>query len=241
MGYGKKRTGLALMIGLLALGVTAGQDVLEKDRGWVDRQGRGVEGRIVQYNEYKNTLQFQTIHGKRAWIKPTDFSEDDQTYIEEWISADQFLANSKLQISIKKRTKNGISSYEMTFKNNSTRVIAGFKIGYKFHIEIESFKGKDQEKWKAGSLSIASLAPKAKKTYTISSGEGGSKYQNVTVTTTSYNGSTSSSVERHKVSTTYTRGVLLRLQGPSLDGTPIIRELAEPKSLAKKHKWNSTN
>ena len=204
----------------------------------MDQQGRGVEGHIVRYDEHKNSIQFLAVSGKRVWVQPQDFSAEDQKYIQDWIDAKQFLSNTKLRTSIDKRTKNGVATYDLTFKNNSSRTIAQFVVEYKFHIEIEFFGAKDQERWKSGRLTVGSLAPGADRTYTITSGEGGSKYKTVSVATTTYYGGTTYSQERHKVSTTYTRGFLLRMQGPHLDGTPIIRELSEPTSLAKKYDWD---
>lgn len=179
-----------------------------------------------------------TVSGKRVWIKPSDFSEKDRKYIKEWIVANYFLTDSKLRISIDKRTKSGQVSFALTFKNNSSHAIPDFKMKYKILIEIESYDGPDQDRWKNGSLTVGSLAPGASTMHTISSGEGGSKYKTVTVATTTY-GNTTYSQEEQKVSTTYTRGVLLQLQGPPLEGVQIIRKLSEPKGLGEKHEWDT--
>lgn len=207
--------------------------ILCQVRPWVDASGRGVEGTIRQYDASKGTILLESVNGKKAWVKPESFSDKDQKYIQSWITADTFLSDSQLEVTFDKQTKGGYSAFEVIFKNKSSRLVPGFTVDYKFYIEIESFEGKDQEKWKFGSLVVRDLAPGGEQMFKISSGLGGSKYKTVRVVTT-----TSSWDERRKVSTTYTRGFLLRMKGQQLGGQDVIREISEPKSLGEKFSWD---
>lgn len=103
----------------------------------------------------------ERIDGARVWASPDLFSEEDQVYIQEWISAQQVLSEKHLRLSFRKMREsvedekgprpdqelnqelgeifNGEAvHFEITLDNRSIQPIEDLKIEYRYFIQVDN-------------------------------------------------------------------------------------------------------
>jgi len=201
--------------------------------------GRSLNATIKDYNDRTGKIQLKREDGKELWTLPTVFSEPDQEYIQQWISADQFMSPMKFKITgdssknkiSKKRTQVG---YEITLENKTDFPLTNLKIEYRAFILSQGYEGLgDTSRVDGGQLLIAEIPAGeqvSKKTLSIDL---------ITtfrwVTETSYNGG-STSYEK-KTTAEHLKGFWIKVYGSAIDGTPTIREWCYPADTSDDFAW----
>ncbi len=119
-------------------------------RIFTDTEGRAIEGRIMSYDVRSGNITVERANHRKATVLATIFSETDQAYIKERLSAQDFLSNSKLWISVQKKkgkvksqTKRPIPpcSYEIQMDNRSGVSFDNISVEYYLYMNSHSFNG----------------------------------------------------------------------------------------------------
>lgn len=135
---------------------------------FTDTQQREIEASIIAYDSSKGKIQLERKKdGKRFWVSPYSFNSRSQSYIQEWIEANQVISNDNLNVSLRKEristikegmdlsdTDNGSFNvldanaipkgkkgermcYEVTLRNRSSKSIENLYIEYRFFNNVD--------------------------------------------------------------------------------------------------------
>ncbi|RKX46579.1 MAG: hypothetical protein DRP64_03005 [Verrucomicrobia bacterium] len=189
-------------------------------RTFTTLDGKSLNAVIKDYNGSNGKIQFEREDGKEVWTSPSVFSEPDQEYIQQWITANQFMSPAKFKIKADS-TKNKISeekteiAYEITLENKTDFPVEDLKIEYRAFILNKGYGSqKDSNRLDGGELHIAGI-PAGEKAIQ---------------TTQPINLTTSSSSCCGKRGQEKLEGFWLTVSGPEIDGKPVIREWCNPSN-----------
>jgi len=209
--------------------------------------GRVIEAKIVSWNPTSRKLQIERNTGRKVWVKPDIFSEEDLTYIKTWISANQFQSNAKFRIKADKVNGKSTDSgrdihYDLSFDNRTGMPLENVKVDYRLYIDESGHNGrKDTERCVGGQINAEDI-PEGKRIKVSTTEERLNKiYKQVAYTEseTDIYGYTRTwtAYENKKVQEDRVQGIWLRISGPSIDGKPVVREFCDPSDLNKKFSW----
>ncbi|MBN2162834.1 MAG: hypothetical protein JXR25_01875 [Pontiellaceae bacterium] len=238
---------------IMALAVRA-----EEYRVFTDAQGRAIEAKIISYDSVKAVIEMERKDGQRFKVSPKLFSEDDRTYIRQWIDAYRILSDDSLQVSFSKKNvdsfkegltdvevgveahKGDIICYEMTFKNRSKKPIENLKLEYRIFVMVKDKENGDSvKKLETQTASIATIEPG--KSITIKTVEATveEKYTRTKIEDPR-RGDEEDSVryEYDKVSEEDLMGIWLKIYGPVIEGEPTVRDVCDPDKLPKESNWD---
>lgn len=220
---------IPLMIGILLVlagAVRAAEDIASGYRIFTSKDGRAIEGRIVEYDARKGEVQLERRGAGTVWVTPDVFDEADQVYIHDWIAASTFLIPHHLQPEAEKNSlaRGGSRSlsaetlnYTVTVKNKSSQPLAGLSVEYKYFIDYKGKKSMpDSIRIESGSGELGDLEPNIKKEITtdpVVLESGYMFYETV-------------------------RGLWIRLYGPKVAGEPLYRDFTFPEDLQEKVSWD---
>lgn len=236
---------IILILGAVGMGAFAEEEY----RIFTARDGRMIEGRIVEYNAVRNKLRIERRGDKSAWVELAVFSEKDRIYIKEWISASLFLAESNLKISFKKTNKGSSGSkkskketdkigYEIKLQNRSKQPMNIAEIEYRYYVRnIRIGSGKDAERSEGGRLNAGTLKPSQTRVLNTSSLSLVTVYRDHVESTRDFYGSVTYDRSIVKVSEDKLRGIWVRIYGPEVDGQRLYRDVTYPKGLEEKAAW----
>lgn len=243
-----KRSSLAVGIWIALAGVVwALDDGAGAYRIFTSKEGRTIEGRIVKYDAQKGKIQMERRGAGFVWVTPDVFDEADQTYIKEWVAADLFLSESKLGISVEEHARSvgksrknlikqttGIVYYEILLENRSDITFNHLKFDYQLYIGKRMYRGGSaRPRCVTGMVKLKSLSAGSKKKCMTKPAE----------LITQYSSDYSFNDETHSISKSskeVPQGVLIRLEGPSVGGVPVMREFAYPPGFGEKVEWSES-
>lgn len=241
---------MKLILLVLALGI--GCSVYAEDyRLFTGKDGRAIEAKIVKADPRTGKVTVLRLDSRRSITVPaTVFSKADQAYIKEWMTAQDFLSNSKLRISIKKKKgKSGKSaetkkakppcSYEIELQNRSGTSFQNLTVEYCMYMTKESMGGKETLTTKSDEWIQISLGEKERQTKTTQTVELFRYYTSQVETTYYYNGSYDTSVSYNKVAEDNLEGIRIRVHYTSPSGTRFTREICEPSSIENEYAWGA--
>ncbi len=254
-------------VGVLFAGTLfAGEVSRDGFRDFSSADGRDIRGRIIKYDVQRKKLFFERDNKKQMWIAPAAFCQKDQDYIKEWIVADLFLSESKLKISIKKKSNSAAASerhtqtdlndlnarargvleilseleyvdYELTMDNRTGAALERVRVEYRCLVERSGSKGhSDDAAWVSGKLEVGGSAGKGKNSYKTPSICLETTYEVQEEHTATWN---DRSTVRAKLWTDDVCGVWFKVYGPSLDGVQVVREICLPSDFPRRHSWSS--
>lgn len=242
------------MIAVLVWGMCGSCFSAEDYRTFTDKEGRTIKAKVVKFDPRSGKVTIQRDNHRKVTVSASIFSEADQTYIEEWLSVQDFLSNSKLRISIVKKqgkscktgndfedqTKRAKSPchYEIQLMPSLKTSFGRMRIEYCMYIDHDNKKGKDVLSVETGSFNhffVVAGKRHSEKTkevqlfryYTRQTDFGGADGYGGTVTSYSYN----------KTSEDDLKGVWIRIYLETDSGNEVMREICEPASLSKRYKW----
>ena len=223
----------------------------EDYRIFTDREGRVIEAKVVRFDPRSGKVTIERNNRRKATVSITIFSEADQAYIKEWISAQDFLSNSKLRISIAKKQGKTPSKknktqrakppchYEIRLLPSKGTSFETIRIEYCMYIYKDKSKGEDTlsiRKDRTDNIRLVAQKQHIEKTkevklyryYSQQSEQISDGYGGYT-TGYSYN----------KTSENDLKGIRVRVYLTTPCGNEFMREICEPASLAKKYEWKN--
>lgn len=216
---------------------------------FTDTQGHTAEGKITSYDIAKKRIQIERKDGKQCWVSPSIFSIADQNYINKWVMASRILDETRLHISLKKKSKGRYGSkskgtrgenicFEVTFENRTATTIPELSVEYKYFIKLNGYHNhEDSERIVSGSSKITQLkSRKPQVMYTKTAGLN-ETYQVQTETIIGPFGGSSTDTSYNKTSQEELEGIWIRVYGPSVGGSPNYRDITYPSGLEKKKSW----
>ena len=248
-----KRSLIAMLICIMSLAVHAAEY-----RVFTDSQGRAIEARIISYDSVKAVIEMERKDGQRFKVSPKMFSEDDRTYIRQWIDAYRILSDDSLQVSFSKKNvdsfkegltdvevgveahKGEIICYEMTFKNRSKKPIENLKLEYRIFVMVKDKEnGESVKKLETYTANIEKIEPGKSITIKTAQATVEEKYTRTKIEDPR-RGDEEDSVryEYNKVSTEDLMGIWLKIYGPVIDGDPAVRDVCDPDDLPEDSDWD---
>jgi hypothetical protein len=208
-------------------------------RAFTSSDGRVIEARILDYNSSRNKLHIERMNAKKIWIDPSVFSESDRIYIKKWIAASDFLAKSKIRITIDKHKKSAGKNgddvhYSITLQNRSKTDFKDLYLDYRFYVEGKEKRGRDR--CIKGSLTLEDLPAGGKHTLNTKVERMHEEYDRHTEISYDEYGTSTDTVE-DKVRDDDAQGIWFKIRGPKFEGVPLIREVWFPSELNKKVAW----
>ena len=194
----------------------------ERFRSFMSNDGRSVDARIIEYDAKQSRVEVECRNKKKMWVAPDVFSETDQVFIKEWIAANKFLSTTTLGLSIERTEKRAFNRYEsveycLMFNNITDETIDIY--GFELLCEVDHKENSSTETLWAYRKSIYA--------YKVNPGK----------STQPLPGPLYLDEQEHDESI---RSVWVRLQGPTLDGEIICREVLLPEKRKIKNSWEKT-
>jgi hypothetical protein len=209
--------------------------------------GRSLKAEVVGYQAGSGQVELKREDGKRVKVKPAIFVEDDQNYINEWVSLDGFRNKSHFRVDCSKKKveqwKEEDESFELKFdryvyevalENRNSFSIENLTIEYRIFYEQEkndqsTRKVVNIKHIKPGKLNVKTIHPKEKRKLSTES---------VVLNEYEFN-STDFYYENGDPESTGgdIKGIWLRLHVTTSTGQKAKREIFEPTSIAGKYSW----
>ncbi|MDF7801046.1 hypothetical protein P4C99_16335 [Pontiellaceae bacterium B1224] len=230
---------------VLCVGLAQGA-MYDEYRMLTSKDGRSIEAKLLAFNPDKNQVQVEPSGGKKLWVPVAAFSDETQTYIQEWTEADKILSPRSLLVSIEKTTGHKSEykesfCYKIDLRNQSGGVLDDVKIEYRFFIHLYSdrFEIANPERVISGQLKLDRLDHLKEKTletrYVLEFEEfpnNQSEFKHYDMNgnefTTKYKSHGRCVVE----------GIWIRIHGPSVDGEPTYRDICDPEHILYSVKWD---
>ena len=237
---------------ILIFAVMAGISILAESeyRIFTDTEGRAIEARIMSCDARSGKVTVERTNNRKITVASTIFSEADQAYIKEWNSAQGFLSNSKFRISVqKKKGKTGNDKsqtkrskppchYEIQLDNRSGTLFTDLRVECCTYVSTENLgSGKDKLNVmhdRENKIQVADRGRHVVKTKEI---ELFRYYRSVTDTDVDQYSHTTYSTSYSKTNEDDIEGIRIRVYLQTPSGNTFMREIYEPKSIAKKHEW----
>jgi len=113
--------------------------------------GRALKAEIISYNARLEKVELKRADGKHVNVKPDIFVDEDQKYIKEWASLEDFRNESCFKVECKKRIQekwrddNDIQqrgytrvAYELLLENKSSQALKDLRIEYRIFYDKEA-------------------------------------------------------------------------------------------------------
>lgn len=213
-----------LMVGiwmLLAGAVRAAEDDASGYRTFTSKDGRSIEGRIVEYDVQKGKIQLERRGAGIVWVTPDVFSEKDKKYLKEWSAADLFRSPENLVITLGLKERKvqddyvGVR-YSLTFKNRASSNVQVQGYEYVCHVERNRQGKRDRVRmwghWEC------------EEKFDLQPG-------------THVHELRDSLLLDENIYGEEIKGVWVRIKGPSLDGRVVFRDVCLPTRLPRDFKW----
>jgi hypothetical protein len=227
----------------MVTGLYADVKLTAQSRIFTAADGRVIEATIIKCDPANNRVFIQREGGRKIWVQIDIFSEADQAYIKEWIDGDVFMANAKLRVSVKKRKGPSSDSgstihYDVELDNRSEVSFENVSIDYRLYITERGYNGReDNDRCVAGRLNVGAIKEGGKGTFSTIPEMLLKDFKTVTIITSYDDGSTSHDTEVVKLREDRVEGIWLRINGPAIGETPLVRTITLPDDLEKKVSW----
>ncbi len=237
------------MIAVLVWGMCWSCFSAEDYRIFTDKEDRSVEAKVVKFDPRSGKVTLERRNHRKVTVLASIFSEADQDYIEEWLSVQDFLSNSKLRISIVKKQGKTPSvrdktkrakppcHYEIWLMPSTGTSFETIRIEYCMYVNTDRIKGEDVLKFEKGSFNkVLVVAGKRhiEKTKEIKLFR---YYSLQRESTPNGRGGSTVSYSHNKIAEDDLKGIRVRVYLRTPCGNEFMREICEPSSLAKKYEW----
>jgi hypothetical protein len=210
-------------------------------RAFTDTQGRTIEAKLVAFDAGKGKVQLEREGGRKVWVSPNLFCSADKEYMREWVAATEMMSEQNLRISFKQKSESvkekksatggtrfegKTVQYEVTIDNRSSQPVESLTLKYRYLIEVD-VKGRDETLRQAfGQVTCEQISGHSSKTVLTAPVRFGER---IKVVQEYVNGSYTA--EDKTVSDEDLQGILIRIEGPMLDGQPVVRDVSYPRDL----------
>jgi hypothetical protein len=235
---------------VLAAGVCLGCLGEEGFRIFTGNEGRVIEARILSCDARTGKVTVERNDRRKITVPSTVFSEADQAYIKEWISAQDFLSESKLRISVsKKKGKTGDDKsqtkrpkspvhYEITLENRSGAPIAGIRLEYCLFMNSENLRGgEDRLSVECGASDPIRVEDRGRHMLETKEVELFRYYTEQHETWVNSDGSVEYNTSYNKMSEDNMEGIRVRAYFTTPSGKLFTREVCDPSSIGKEFAW----
>ena len=229
----------------------------EEYRTFTDQQGRIIKAKLISFDSKSGKITIERNNRKKATVSPTIFSNEDQTYINQWAKASLLNDKRNIKFSIAENIGD-LSEYEkftVTAANGGVDPFFTRFYESSFMVEIENKSQVDFEKVQLeyclfikrkgyGKIedimycelgdSTGELKPLSKVSFQTSKVNIFECYKQQSNNATAADGpieyfKTKNAIEEIE-------GVIFRLR--TADNKDTFLEFSEPAGFIKKHKWN---
>lgn len=240
------------ILGLILLTAAAASG--EGYHTFTDPQGRSLEARIISLDEASGKVELERQDGKTFKVPPNAFSEADQVYIRQWISANQILSEKNLRISFRKKSepvdekvtpqKPGFDGeavqYELILDNRTKESIEKLQIEYRYFITVD-YRDSNRDEYVrpvSGKITVEHIDPSSSVIVLTEPATFGERIRNVAV----YDSTTRrlTGYDEKTVSDEDLEGIWLKIHGPEIDGVAMLRDACYPEGLMKKMEWDTS-
>jgi Ni/Co efflux regulator RcnB len=221
------------MIVICLLAVASGADdfsQLQTSRTFTLADQKTVELKVLDWNERKKQFQVENDKGRKVWVSPDSFSEEDQSYFKEWIQAKWFLSNTKLYVSTKQAERGGYVSYDVSIQNKTPVDYSKVTMHYEVERVVDHYEtGETKDTNVPGKIFIGLIKSGSRRDFKTQPVKAGETYEQVRTSeptrVTSGVGYTYTNMVQRKIGREKVIGLRLKFHGPMLNGTRIIREV----------------
>lgn len=240
---------------ILVFGLLAAVSFGDEFRIFTDTQGRAIEAKVLSYDPVQGQVEIERKDGKRVWVSPRLFSEDDQRYVKDWVAAYRVLSEECLRISFDKQKidsfkqgmtddqsdrpmKGDIVSFEVSLQNRSKKPIEGLKIEYRYFINVIG-SGQAADLLKTTPVvqyTVRHIDPSDRASFTTEELRIETHYNKIPVWANATGGI--SGFEYEKQTEDDLLGIWLKIYGPEVDGEAAVREICFPEDLSENYKWD---
>jgi hypothetical protein len=227
-------------------------------RDFMDTQGRTIRARILSYDSRSSKLKIERDNKVTATVPITGFSEEDQTYIKNWLKFEGIRSTTKFKVSAERK---GLKSwanerigtisysdgsvehnqvvgktdfdevgYEITLDNRNKYPVENLVLKYNIYYEQEvSAREKDPRPFVLfGTIPINSIPAQSKQTV---------KTESVTVYKDESNAEfVNSRIIRGKV-----LGISCRICADVEGSESVLRQEGMPKTMVTSKAWSSSS
>ncbi len=224
-------------------------------RVFTDEQGRAIEARVVDFDAVKGSVQLEREDGQRFWVPPKLFSDDDQSYIKQWIAANRILSDDSLRISFDKdkvesfkkgltddaaateHSKGQILRYEIVLQNRSKKPITGLKLEYRYFVMVSTDEGESLKELGPRTISVDSIGAGERVTLKTENIAIGETYDRKRVEDPLRRAEDVVAYEYTKVSEDDLQGIWLKIYGPKIGDETAVRDVTDPDDLQEDYTW----
>lgn len=222
---------LMFMVGLAAIQTVADDfPQIQTSRAFTLLDGKTVTLIVLDWNPQRKKFHVQNSKGKKVWVSPGTFTDADQSYLREWISAHGFLSNNKLYVSAKREARGGYVFYNVSIHNKTS--VDYEKVTMKYEVERvwDNYDtGEEENKNKPGKIFVGTIKAGSHKTFKTQPVRASETYIMVPtpkpVLVRSGVGFTYTNEVPQKTGKEKVNGIRLKFHGPRLGNDPVIREV----------------
>ncbi len=222
---------------------------------FIGKNGKSLRAKVLAYDSCRKRVTLQKESGRTHKVDPGLFSDEDQTYIRNWLLARGFNSDSKFKVSARRKQfevereqhvnkYTGIQNaqttvkeigYEILLENRITETLKNLTIEYCIYYEQERASGGKQvtdDGVKHGVLHIGQLASRAQANLLTDP----VKLFRHELNSDWHYYSGAENTQKGKVI-----GIWLRVHLPLSDGQRITRQYSLPDSIKDKREWSDFN
>lgn len=93
----------------------------ERLRTFTNQQGCSVRASILQYNDVTQKILLETGTGRRVWVDPAGFVEEDLKYVEGWVRSLPFRDSGAFRVALGRRDGAWKTTGKMGFSGGSRK------------------------------------------------------------------------------------------------------------------------
>ncbi len=237
------------MMVVLVLGMCWPGYSAEDYRIFTDKENRAVEAKVVHFDSRSGKVTLKSRKHRKSIVSISIFSEEDQAYIKEWLSVQNFLSNSKLRISIVKKQGKTPSvrdktkrakppcHYEIWLMPSTGTSFETMRIEYCMYVNTDRSKGEDVLKFEKGRFNKVLVVEGKRHSEKTKEVKLFRYYSLQRESTPNGRGGSTVSYSHNKIAEDDLKGIRVRVYLRTPCGNEFMREICEPSSLAKKYEW----
>lgn len=237
-----------IICSMVVLGLCFG-GYADEYRVFTDREGRIIKAKVIKFNPRSKKVTVERDDRRRITVPASIFSDADQAYIGEWVSAQVFLSNSKLRVKVEKekgKTKGDSQTkrakppcrYDITIDNRSGSPLEGIRIEYCMYVVTDFSDGRNDElKVVNGAINGIKLGVRGQKSMQTKQVELYRYYDRQIERTYDSYGGYDTTTSYNKTKEEDLEGICVRVYMKTKKGNEFMRDIYEPSSLKGKYQW----
>jgi tetratricopeptide (TPR) repeat protein len=203
------------------------------------KDGRNIDARILAFDSKAGKINMERHNLKKGWVSPDIFSENSQKYIQEWVTADNFLSSNVI-ISTEKKSENGKKYFNVFMENQTHSSLSNITIVCHIYEKSYGVRGRAAHYRCCEEVEflIHEIQTGEKVVQTTSPRLAGRSYSKEKIEILYVgSGEIESETVKTKISDTRIEGIWIKAFGPSLNGEPAVKEFCEPNDLRNRVTW----